>query len=130
MTSNNFKDKYNIIIAEDNTINLFFLKTLIKMNFPQIHIFEADSGDKVLDFFKLKIDLLILDLGLPVVHGFDIIKQMKAREDLKNIPIVIITATDYKKIEKQLKNYGIKTYMQKPAKKEIIIDAIKTYLPI
>ncbi len=122
------KDKLSFLIAEDNNINLFFLKTLIKMNYPQALIYEAETGDKVIELLNENINLLFLDLSLPEKDGYEIVKYMKAVEKLKNIPIIILTATDCKKAESRLNNYGIKTYIRKPASKEIILDAINKYL--
>jgi signal transduction histidine kinase/DNA-binding response OmpR family regulator len=58
-------------------------------------------------------DLLILDLMMPVVNGFDVIKKLKNTDDTKNIPIIICTAKDLTKAELQMLTQNVISIMQK-----------------
>ncbi|OPZ99043.1 MAG: Polar-differentiation response regulator DivK [Bacteroidetes bacterium ADurb.Bin408] len=129
---NNNGKSYTILIAEDNEVNMFFLKTLLKINYPDIILLEAQDGEKVMNIFsQLKPDLIFLDLSLPLIDGYDLAKYIKRSDTLKkDVPVIVLTASDSQKVKDHLKKIGIETYIRKPASREIIIDAVNKHLSL
>lgn len=111
----------NILAVDDNEIEIEFLKKHAR-DFGH-NIQEAADGQKALAVLKEKknkIDIVILDQEMPVMDGLTAIKHMKSDPDLRNIPIVMLTAADKTEdIEKGL-NAGVFYYLVKPVKKAVL----------
>lgn len=79
-----------IILIEDEPSISDLLSYVLDM--PQLTITSCDTGDKGLAaVVNLKPDLVVLDLMLPGVNGWEIYDYMRQDEDLKNIPIIVMT---------------------------------------
>jgi len=127
--NNNNGKSFTILIAEDNEVNMFFLKTLLKINYPDIILLEAQDGEKVMNIFsQLKPDLIFLDLSLPLIDGYDIAKYIKKSDTLRDVPVIVLTASDSQKVKDHLLKIGIESYIRKPASREVIIEAVNKHL--
>jgi CheY-like chemotaxis protein len=119
-----------ILIVDDNKDNLLSLHTLIKKNFPDVHVIEANSGLTALSILmKETVDLIILDIQMPNLNGFETAKMIRARPKMENIPIVFLTAA-YKSEEFQDKGYalGAVDYLTKPIEPAELTDKLRLYL--
>jgi len=120
---------FNILIVDDNKNNLFTLRTLINENID-VPIIEAQSGFEALQILlQKKIDLIILDVQMPEMDGFETAKLIRGRKKTQNIPIVFLTAA-YKSEEFQQKglDIGAADYLTKPIDARQLINRVKTYL--
>ena len=114
-----------IIIADDHAIVKQGLKMLIQDQADMQYAGEADSGPELLEKLKNnKFDLLILDICMPESDIFDILDRMKIMEI--HIPILIFTMSPEKIYAERLLNAGVKGYLNKNAKSEDILQAIRT----
>ncbi|MCK5720672.1 MAG: response regulator [Thiomargarita sp.] len=121
--------KIVILIVDDNKNNLFTLHTLIS-EYLDVDILEANSGMESLTILlEAKVDLIILDVQMPEMDGFETAKAIRARKKTKYIPIVFLTAA-YKSDEFQQKGFsiGAADYLTKPIDKAQLIGRIKTYI--
>ncbi len=120
---------FKVLIVDDNPHNLFTLRTLIKQSMD-IEILEAQSGQQALDiaFAIQAIDLIILDIQMPEMDGFEVGSMLKIRQRTKNIPIIFLTAA-FKSAEFQQKGYevGAVDYLLKPIDDLLLINKISTY---
>ncbi|MDM8559728.1 response regulator [Candidatus Parabeggiatoa sp. HSG14] len=119
----------NILIVDDNKNNLFTLRTLIK-EYLDVHILEADSGAEALKILLGKsVDLIILDVQMPSMDGFETAKFIRSRGKYQHVPIVFLTAA-YKAEEFQQKGYaiGAADYLTKPIETAQLINRIKSYV--
>lgn len=122
-------ESMHILIVDDNKNNLFTLHTLIESHIPA-QIFEADSGENALAvLLQEKIDLILLDVQMPDMDGFETAKLIQSRKKTKHIPIVFLTAA-YKSEEFKQKGFevGAADYLTKPIDTAQLINRIKTYL--
>ncbi len=122
-------DSFNILIVDDNRNNLFTLKTLI-LEYIQAHIIEAESGIAALKILlKENVDLIILDVQMPEMDGFETAKAIRARKKTQHIPIVFLTAA-YKTDEFRQKGFavGAADYLTKPIDTVQLISKLQTYL--
>jgi PAS domain S-box-containing protein len=125
---NNNKD-YTILIVDDNKNNLFTLRTLILQHI-EINILEADSGQDALTMLMIeKVDLIILDIQMPEMDGFETASIIRSIQQTKHIPIVFLTAA-YKSDEFQTKGFsiGAADYLTKPIDAVQLISRIHLYL--
>lgn len=119
-----------ILIVDDNKNNLLTLRILIEEYIKDIYVREADSGTIALNIvMKNKIDLIILDVHMPGMDGFETARTIRSWEKMKYIPIVFLTAA-YNSEEFQQKGFdiGATDYLTKPIDTLQLISRIKSYL--
>ena len=121
---------FRILIVDDNQNNLFTLRALIEKHMD-VELLEADSGQSALDIAlrNPRIDLIILDVQMPEMDGFQTATMLKVRKKTRDIPIIFLTAA-YKTDEFQQKGYevGAADYLLKPIDDNQLINKISTYL--
>lgn len=110
----NFKDpdeeRKSILIVEDEPMSVMVLEKILKPYDFQLHI-AVDGLDAVEKFKKLKTDLVIMDLYMPKMDGFEASKEI--RKISSSTPIIVISTTDIK--EEELKEeIGIDYLLKKP----------------
>ena len=119
----------NILIVDDNENNLFTLHTLIE-EYINAHILQAQSGKAALKILvEQAVDLIILDVQMPEMDGFETAKIIQSRPKSKHIPIVFLTAA-YKAEEFQQKGFamGAVDYLTKPIDAPQLLNRIKSYV--
>ncbi|MBL3599956.1 MAG: response regulator [gamma proteobacterium endosymbiont of Lamellibrachia anaximandri] len=120
---------FKLLIVDDHEHNLFTLRTLVERHMD-VEIFEATSGQQALDIaVKVPgIDLIILDVQMPEMDGFQTASMLKIRKKTKDIPIIFLTAA-FKTEEFQQKGYevGAVDYLLKPIDDNQLINKISTY---
>ena len=77
---------------------------------------------------KEKPDLILLDLFLPQVKGFEVCKRLKERASTKDIPVIILTGAGTEHLDDQCEYAGATGYLKKPYSKADLIKKIKTVL--
>lgn len=118
----------NVLVAEDNKMNVLILKRFF--NKWGITYTIAENGEEVLKFFeKFDYDLILMDLQMPKVNGYQAAKIIRKSEDKNkaSIPIIALTAfaqTDVKKKTEQNKMNG---FMGKPFNPEELYELLKSY---
>lgn len=119
-----------ILIVDDNKNNLFTLNTLICEHISQVNVLEADSGEAALSvLMKNSVDLIILDIQMPGMDGFETATFIRSAKKTANIPIVFLTAA-YKSEDFKEKGFavGAADYLTKPIDTPQLINKIKIYL--
>ncbi|MCV6636203.1 response regulator [Candidatus Albibeggiatoa sp. nov. NOAA] len=123
------KQVFQILIVDDNENNLFTLDTLIKEHLDA-KIIQADSGMSALGILlKTPVDLIILDVQMPEMDGFETAQLIRSRKKTCHIPIVFLTAA-YKSEQFKQKGFevGGADYLTKPIDTNQLINRIKSYL--
>ncbi len=120
---------FKLLIVDDNENNLFTLRTLIEQNMD-VAIRQALSGKEALEITmgECDIDLIILDVQMPEMDGFQTANMLKKRKKTRDIPIIFLTAA-YKTDEFQQKGYAIGAvdYLLKPIDDNLLINKISAY---
>jgi signal transduction histidine kinase len=119
----------NILIVDDNKNNLVSLRLLIK-EYIDANVLLAESGMVALGILLEKqVDLIILDVQMPLMDGFETAKAIRARKKNQHIPIVFLTAA-YSSKEFQQKGLmlGAADYLTKPIEAPQLISRIQSYL--
>ncbi len=93
-------------------------------------IITAEDGQKALNLIKTqRPDLVLLDLRLPVIDGSEVCKQVKADDEVKNIPIILLTATSHiNKIADKAKELKADDYLIKPFDPEELLKRVKKFI--
>ncbi len=120
---------FKLLIVDDNANNLFTLRTLIE-KYMDVQVREATSGQQALDIALKEpdTDLIILDVQMPEMDGFQTASMLKIRKKTRDIPIIFLTAA-FKTDEFQQKGYevGGVDYLLKPIDDNLLINKISTY---
>ncbi len=132
------KIKAKILLVEDNAADIHLTKKVLQENKIVRSIDVVKDGVEVIDYLKkrgkfsnaVKPNLILLDLNLPKRNGFEVLEEIKQDEDLKRIPVVILTVSDVR--EDLIKAYDLhaNSYVIKPLEmKEFyrIINSIVNY---
>ena len=109
-----------ILAIDDNEDNLVVIEALITDAFPQVDFFIAQSGERGIELAcSQKPDVILLDLLMPGMDGFEICKKIKSDASIKHIPIIVLTAmrADKASRQKAIEN-GADAFLSKPVNKE------------
>jgi len=99
--------------------------TLLRLKKTGYEAFGGVDGQEALDLARQIIpDLIILDVYLPIINGDDVAKILKKDDELKHIPIILISATT-KSLEERARNSGADGYLRKTFEPEELIGMIK-----
>ena len=120
--------KFNILLVDDRPENLVTLEGILES--PELKIFKACSGNEALSImFETDFALVLLDVQMPVMDGFETAEVMRSSERTRNVPIIFVTAisTERKHIFKGYER-GAVDYLYKPLDLEILKSKIKAYI--
>jgi putative two-component system response regulator len=116
-----------VLIVDDDMINRMLLKTLLKKN-PRVgEIIEAENGSEALNRLKSHsdIDLILLDIMMPIVDGIEFLKIFRADMANAHIPVIVLTTDDTKKSE--VFDNGANDFLRKPIKEEMLSEKIEQW---
>lgn len=120
---------YKILTVDDSkTIRMIVKKAFKPFN---CELFEGENGVEGLAIAaKEQPDLIILDITMPVMTGIEMLGKLKAESDLKDIPVIMLTAESGKENVMQIVKMGVKDYIVKPFKGEQLIERAKNILKL
>ncbi|PJJ07271.1 PAS domain S-box-containing protein [Flavobacterium sp. 1] len=113
-----------ILIVEDNKINMFLAKTLVKRIIPNAIILEASDGQEGVEQFEINNpDLILMDIQMPIKNGYDATIEIRKHKKGDKIPIIALTAGIMVGEKDKCLEYGMNDYVSKPIIEEDL-DAI------
>jgi len=120
---------FKVLIVDDNPNNLFTLRSLIE-KYTDVNVIEADGGEKAVNLALTEndVDLIILDVQMPEMDGFQTASMLKVRKKTRDIPVIFLTAA-YKTDEFQQKGYdvGAADYLLKPIDDNLLLNKLTAY---
>lgn len=120
-----------VFIVEDNKINMLLAKTLVKQILPNAQIIELANGKEAVDKVQTLVpDLILMDIQMPIMNGYESTVAIRQLPNAENIPIIALTAgTVIGEKEKCLEN-GMNDYIPKPIDKELLERIIKDLMKL
>ncbi|MFH1728080.1 MAG: response regulator [Pseudomonadota bacterium] len=120
-------DKKKILIVDDEPDFIKILK--IRLEHAGYEIFEAANGLEGLEILKTEIpDLILLDVMMPDMNGYQFCRKVKSNEKTEHIPIIMVTA----KAQESDKYWGLETgavdYITKPYESSEMLEKIKKHI--
>ncbi|MBC8338214.1 MAG: response regulator [Alphaproteobacteria bacterium] len=113
-----------ILLVEDNEQNMKLQTDLLQAQ--GYNLLQSVDGRDVLQLAEdHHPDLIIMDIGLPGVSGVDLIKLLKAKDTLRGIPILAVTAFAMKSDEQLIRAAGCDSYMAKPISINEFLESVK-----
>jgi CheY-like chemotaxis protein len=114
-----------ILVAEDDDANFMLLKAILNM--PFLNILHAENGLQTIDLalFHPEIELILMDIKMPEVDGFEATSQIKCfRPDL---PIIALTAYSNSEDKEMAFKSGCDDFLTKPIRREILLRKLKEF---
>ncbi len=121
----------NILLVEDNLIEIMKMKRTISLLKLQHTLQEAKNGEEALKLLEDKAnipDIILLDLNMPKISGIEFLRILKADDDLKHIPTVILTTSSNQKDLLECYRTGMSGYVLKPLKYDDYVKKIEAVL--
>ena len=115
-----------ILVVEDNVDNITTVKALLK---ETCDIIEATDGQAGIDQAKTHSPaLILLDISLPVMDGFQVLKELRSEESLRHIPVIALTARAMTGDREEILAYGFDGYVSKPIDDKLLEKTIRGIL--
>jgi len=117
-----------ILVVEDQEDNRQILRDLLGS--AGYDMFEAEDGEVALGAAKThRPDLILMDIQLPLVDGYEATRRIKADPELKSIPIIVVTSYALSGDEGKARAAGCDAYVTKPYSPRELLAKIREYLP-
>jgi len=118
----------SILVVEDQEDNRQILRDLLDN--AGYAMFEAENGEEALAAVaKQRPDLILMDIQLPVMDGYEATRRLKADPDTRAIPIIVVTSYALSGDETKARAAGCDGYVTKPYSPRALLAKIKEYLP-
>ena len=119
-----------ILVIDDSEANLLLINSIFEDD-PEIEVtVESNSTRAIKTVRKENPDLILLDLMMPNIDGFQILDEMKKDSFLGKIPVMIVSARLDSDAKKQAKKFSVTDYIEKPLDLDLIEKKIYTMLNI
>ena len=128
MTDHSADHRHTILLVDDVAENLDILNAVLR---PHYHTRVALNGDKALSIVHSQApDLILLDIMMPGLSGYDVCARLKANPDTRDIPVIFITAMSEVEDEQHGLALGAVDYITKPISPPIVLARVKTHLAL
>jgi len=116
-----------ILVIEDNAINLYLMRTILEKT--GYRVVEAQDGYRGVErAIAEQPDLILMDIQLPSLDGFEVTKKIQSIEELKKIPIIAVTSYAMVGDKERILKAGCTAYIEKPIEPQSFIEEIKKYI--
>lgn len=116
--------KKNILIVEDEFRIRFLLRDYFDTD--EFNVLEAENGQQALDIFKdNKIDLIILDIMMPIMDGLTTLEKIR---EVSTLPVILLTAKGEEEDKLQGYDFGADDYVTKPFSPKVLVAKVKALL--
>ncbi|HEU4788570.1 MAG TPA: response regulator, partial [Flavobacterium sp.] len=130
IASTNNLDSLRILIVEDNKINMFLAKTLVKRIIPNAIILEAIDGQEGVEQFEINNpDLILMDIQMPIKNGYDATIEIRSHKKGDKVPIIALTAGIMVGEKDKCLEFGMNDYVSKPIIEDDLDAILHKWLP-
>ncbi|SRR6056297_446057 len=119
--------KGKVLVVDDSMTNVFLLQTLLEEKNYEV-MFCYDGKEAIEHVDNDDFDLILLDLMMPNVDGFGVLKHLKEKEKNETTKVIIITAREDTESQKKALDLGATEYFTKPVEIEELMKRVSKYL--
>ena len=113
----------SVLVVDDNQINIMIASHMLESAYE---VTTATSGEAALEALAQKrFDLVLLDVLMPGMDGFETLEKIKTHDDWKDIPVIFLTADVEDDTVERAQQSGITDIIEKPFKKDIFLAKVK-----
>jgi putative two-component system response regulator len=117
--------KLTVLAVDDDFINLKLLNSILKRSGKVSEVIEKKNGQEAIEVLKARgneIDIILLDIIMPVMGGLEMLQIVRADENLHQMPIIVLTTDETKKSEAL--EFGANGFLMKPVREKDVIAKI------
>ncbi|HXG50351.1 MAG TPA: response regulator [candidate division Zixibacteria bacterium] len=115
-----------ILVVDDTELNRDLVVQLLGDDY---HVLEAANGEEGLaKAERERPDLILMDLGMPVMDGWEATRRLKANDELRHIPVIAVTSHAMVGDEMQARAAGCDDYIAKPIDEILLIEKVKRFI--
>jgi signal transduction histidine kinase/CheY-like chemotaxis protein len=115
-----------VLVAEDNQINRFLLKKILEEN--NYTVIEAENGEiAVNQFLKHDIDVVLMDIQMPVLNGYQALKKIRELKNHKYVPVMAITSYTSSSDKNEMIKSGFDAFLPKPFDKKNLLEKLNEF---
>lgn len=125
-----FKNKARILIVDDSEFNRAILSEILKEDYE---IVEADSGETALqklDEYGMGISLVLLDIIMPGMDGFEVLKYMAEEHWLSDVPVIMISSEDSDNYIRRAYEMGVSDYINRPFDANVVYQRVSNTIKL
>ena len=124
------ENKHQVLYVEDNPANMRLVEQLL-MTFPVIELIGAETAEAGIEIAQnQKLDLILMDINLPGMNGYEALAELKQLDATKAIPVVAISANALASDLEKGRTAGFVDYITKPINLQTFFATIKKHLNI
>jgi CheY-like chemotaxis protein len=125
-----------ILLAEDDENDVFFMQRALQKAGVSSQLQVVADGQQTIDYLQGKDkfadrdqhplpSLLLLDLKMPFMNGFDVLAWMRSQANLQELPVVVLTSSNEERDRQRAKELGARGYFVKPPTREMVAELIQ-----
>ena len=115
-----------VLVVDDSRTQLYAMEKML--NAQGVKTYAAENGRQgILMAQHVKPDLILMDIVMPEINGFQATRYLSRREETSHIPIIIVSGTEQGSDKVWGLKLGAKDYIQKPANKELLFEKINRW---
>lgn len=106
-----------VLIVDDDEDDRFFMELAFKADSPGTRLYLAGGGKQALNLLQTVQplpDVILLDLNMPIMNGFEVLVHLKASTAYRSIPVIILTTSNDSTDQKQAYQLGAREFVTKP----------------
>lgn len=113
-----------ILVVDDEAVIAQIIRLLLE---PEGHeVMIADDGSRGFAAAQRQaIDLIILDLMMPVMDGFSVLAALRGADRTASIPVIVLSARSDDETHRRCQEFGVQTYLRKPFESEDLVGAVE-----
>lgn len=124
------KERQQILIVDDSKINCEILAEILK---DEYRILEAANGEECIDLIKqygTGISLLLLDINMPVMDGFEVLALMNRNDWIEDIPVIMISSEDGASYVRRAYEMGASDYISRPFDAQVVHQRVSNTIKL
>jgi len=131
-------DRLKLLVAEDSEFDLFLFKRALQRAGIACDAYFVSDGQEAMDYFRgldqfadRQIyplpDVLLLDINMPRLSGFDVLKWLKAQPSLSSTPVIIFSSSQDNRDVSRAYSLGANSYMSKVTEPQRLAEMVETF---
>ena len=121
-------NRWTVLVVDDNRQNLELLLAYLE-DLEDVTAIQACDGVRALEqVARRKPDLILLDIMMPRMSGFEVCKQLKSNPQTRDIPVVMVTALNETADIERATECGTDDYITKPIERRALVNLVRTML--
>lgn len=119
----------NVLIVDDSTAMRAFVRAALEGGAEPLEVLEAESGFEALRVLpRQDVDLVILDINMPHIHGLELIAMLRGNERYRELPLLVISTESTERDRDRALQLGATAYLTKPFEAEALLERVSALL--